>query len=184
VVRLYDVASGDVALTRFLGQLNWRDGLLHYVPYEPVYALPEQVTPLAIGFGPAGPGRQITLSGYTLIQEGDALDLTLYWMADGVIDEDLYHFVHVEDSNGAVVTQHDGLPRHNTYPVSQWLAGEIVADPLRVNLEQLPAGEYKVRVGLYRLQNGEAIRVPIVGAEGHNALDNRFVLPEIIAIQR
>ena len=184
VVRLYDVASGDVAMTRLLGQLNWQDNLLHYLPHEPAYSLPEQATPLVAGFGPAEADHLVSLAGYTLNHESDQLDLTLYWTAATASHEDLYHFVHVEDTGGAVVAQHDGLPRHNTYPTSQWLVDEVVADPMRIDLDQLPAGEYKLHVGLYRLQNGEAIRVPVASAEDQDALDDRLQLPEIIVIRR
>lgn len=183
VARLYDLSNGEVVMTRLLGQLAWQAGQLRFAPPEPVFALPEQARPLAVDFGPTESGAMIKLAGYDLRQEADRLQLTLYWSADKSVQEDLYHFVHLEDVNGAIVNQHDGMPRNNNYPTSQWVAGEIVSDKISIALDELPAGPYSLHAGLYHLQDGQAVRAPVASAGGLPAADDRLTLPETIAVR-
>ncbi|MGD2077498.1 MAG: hypothetical protein PVH18_03895, partial [Chloroflexota bacterium] len=186
VARLYDVASGEVVLTRLLGQLVQRQGQLGYEPLEATFEVPDDVTPLAAQFGPTDSEGLIGLAGYDLRREDDWLRLTLYWSADVPAQEDLYHFVHLEDAGGAIVGQHDGMPRHNGYPTSQWRAGEVVADEVAISLAELASGDYRLYLGLYDLRDGVANRVPITDKgglpDGLVALNERLKLPETIAI--
>jgi hypothetical protein len=184
VVRLYELANGEVVLTRLLGQLQRQADQLEFAPVRPAFALREQALPVAAEFGPVNGGPAIRLAGYAIDQENELLDLTLYWMAAGDIGPDLFHFVHLVNENDQIVAQHDGMPRHNTYPTSQWTAGEVVADGLNIDLSDLPAGDYTVHVGLYRLQNGQATRIPIATAAGLPNADQRLQLPETIAVGR
>lgn len=178
IVRLYDVADNEIVLTRLLGQMEWQERLLQFTPGQPAFALPPQASSLVAEFD-----RDVGLVGYTLNHDQDRLDLTLYWAARAAIREDLFHFVHVENTDGELVTQHDSMPRRNTYPTSQWVGGEIVADALDIDLSQLPAGEYTLHVGLYLLQDDQALRVPISSAGDQVTNDNRLQLPEMILIQ-
>jgi hypothetical protein len=183
VARLYEVNSGEVVLTRLLGQLDWLSGRLRFAPQEPAFELPAQARPLAADFGPTASGAKIGLAGYDVRQEADRLLVTLYWSADRPGREDLYHFVHLEDAAGVIVAQHDSMPRYNGYPTSQWMAGEIVADEVALALDQLAAGEYTLRVGLYQLRDGQAYRAPVAESGGLPAVDDRLALPETIAIR-
>ncbi|UCG22989.1 MAG: hypothetical protein JSW55_12520 [Chloroflexota bacterium] len=178
VIRLYDTASKEAVLTRLLGQMNWQDGQLHFSPGQPVFDVPAQASPLSAGFG-----RDVGLAGYALDHHEDRLNLTLYWHARAAIQLDLFHFVHVEDADGLIVAQHDSMPRRNTYPTSQWRAGEVVADDMDVDLSELPAGNYSLYVGLYRLQDGQAHRLPISGAEDQATSDQRLKLSERIVVE-
>lgn len=182
VARLYDISSGEVLLTRLLGQLTWQEGHLLFTPPEPVFELPDGVSKLTASFAQPDSGGVIGLAGYDLDHEDDKLNLTLYWSADNLAQEDLYHFVHVEDASGVIVAQHDGMPRHNTYPTSQWLTGEIVADEVEIDLDQLARGEYTVYVGLYHLRNGQAIRAQIADSGGLPVTNSRLALPNKILI--
>ena len=59
---------------------------------------------------------------------------------------------------------------------------EIVADALRINLDQLPAGDYQVHVGLYRLQDGQALRLSVTNAGELTVTGDRLTLPDTISI--
>jgi hypothetical protein len=182
VVRLYDVTSGEVVLTRLLGQVALQADQFQFSPVKPVFEIGAVATPLAAGFGPIESGMVLNLSGYELSQDGDLLNLTLYWSAQEPGQKDLYRFVHIEDTGNSIVAQHDGMPRHNSYPTSQWVKGEVVADSMQIDLGELPAGEYRLYTGLYGLTDGEALRVPIAVDGGLAAADDRLLLPDVISI--
>jgi hypothetical protein len=81
--------------------------------------------------------------------------LTLYWQALLSEQPDYTRFVHLFDPDTeAVVSQNDGQPRNNSYPTSQWLAGEIVADTITLDLTDVPPGAYEIATGFY-WQEGE-----------------------------
>jgi hypothetical protein len=105
---------------------------------------------------------QIEWLGYdTALQEG-VLAVTLHWRSLQPSKADYTVFVHLLDSSGDVIAQHDGQPRGGAYPTSVWDAGEVLTDehPLRLPAD-LPSGEYRLRVGLYLLETGE--RLPAKG---------------------
>jgi hypothetical protein len=110
---------------------------------------------------------KVTLLGYEInpISSSEACPLTLYWRAEAPLAADYTVFVHLLDAAGNVVAQGDAPPRAGRYPTRWWEPGEIIADqhaiPLPVNL---PAGEYRVRTGMYRPDTGE--RLPLAGAAG------------------
>ncbi|MBC7809716.1 MAG: hypothetical protein H7175_01140, partial [Burkholderiales bacterium] len=96
-------------------------------------------------------GAEITLDSYYAEVRDDALQLTLYWQAQSVPDEDYQVFVHVVDSAGEIVAQDDGSPVDNRYPMSQWRAQTLIEDQHVLSLDGLPFGEsYRMRVGAYR----------------------------------
>jgi hypothetical protein len=72
------------------------------------------------------------------------------------------------------------MPRNNTYPTSQWANNEIVLDNLRLDVADLPPGEYLLYVGLYR-NLGNAFP-PLVGVDGAGRPldDNRFLLGKVV----
>ena len=73
-------------------------------------------------------------------------------------------FVHLLDSTGAVVAQHDGVPANASIPTTDWAAGEIVADQHLISFPDLPPGEYRVVVGMYNAATGERLSVSEGGA--------------------
>jgi hypothetical protein len=107
---------------------------------------------------------QVTLIGYDLRQQPDALTLTLYWRCEARLAADYTTFVHVLDrQTGKVVAQLDRPPANGAYPSSLWEPGEVIRDTLQVPISpQLPPGEYDVVVGLYELATGQ--RLPVEGS--------------------
>lgn len=117
---------------------------------------------------------KIALIGYDLTA-GDPLRLTLYWRCLAVPDDDYTVFVHLLDVHDAIVAQDDGQPRSGTYPTSIWTPGEIVPDEYVLPVTDLPPGNYRLAVGLYRLATRE--RLPMTDAGGRRLPDDRLLLP-------
>ncbi len=101
----------------------------------------------------------ITLLGADTAQDGDQLYVTLYWLAEDMIDADYTYFVHVLDAAGSVAAQVDAVPLNYGYPTSWWAPNEVIANPLTLDLGTLPAGTYVVRTGFYDPATGERLSV-------------------------
>ncbi len=153
---LYDPASGQIMLTRRLGELHPTAvdaRLLTFQPHQPSFTLPTDITPLTATFTrDLSDAPTINMRGYQLAQNSDQLQLTLFWEAGQDGTADYHRFVHLLDpATGQPVAQHDAMPRNNSYPTSQWVAGEIVADGLVLDISHLSAGEYWLTTGLYQI---------------------------------
>ena len=113
---------------------------------------------------PAAFTDQIDLLGYNLADHtlvpGRALNLTLYWAPRGRPTRDYTVFVHLLDSEGQLQGQADSPPTSGKYPTSVWDAGESIADLHTITIApDLPAGEYKLAIGLYDPQTGRRLSV-------------------------
>ena len=116
---------------------------------------------------------RIRLLGYTLDcnSEGSGCNVRLYWQA--MTDQDVNYtvFVHLVGQDGQVVSQHDGMPDGGFYPTSAWEPGEVVVDEHQIDLpEDMPPGDYRLLVGLYRLETDE--RLPLLGPNGELLSDS------------
>ena len=88
-----------------------------------------------------------------------------------------YVFVHLVDrESGEIVRQQDWLPADGLRPTSGWRTGEYIVDPHRLDLAGLPAGSYRLVVGLYE---PESLNRPIVSWQGVEQADRQLVLREI-----
>ncbi len=175
VARLYEVESGDLVLTRKLGDLQFQGEELVFRKHQPVYSLPPAVTPRPALFDEA-----LKLHGYQIEPLSESTwQLTLYWQAMQPGEEDAVRFVHLFDGRTEeILFQVDGHARRNSYPTSQWQQDEIVADTLLIQLDQVPLGDLQIGVGFYR-QDGETFqRLPAVDAQnGQRIPDDRLVFP-------
>jgi hypothetical protein len=114
---------------------------------------------------------RLALLGYDPKLVEGRLQLTLYWQAERLLDQNWTVFVHLADNSGALVAQHDSQPRDGAYPTSVWDPGEVVADQHEVRLPvDLPEGDYQVVVGLYTADSGE--RLPVLDSQGNPAGDS------------
>ena len=114
-------------------------------------------------------GGIITLLGYDLpqskIRRGEAFPLTLYWRAEGIIDEDYTVFVHLVGDDSLIWGQEDSQPRHGFYPTSYWDPGDTVVDEHSVSAKpDAPWEEYRLLVGIYLLSTME--RLPLLDETG------------------
>ncbi len=139
--------------------------VLDYLDTEGMPALVPHV-PTEVDFG-----GQIELLGYTLVCEPAACNLKLYWRATDDLDVDYTVFTHLVGEDGRIVGQHDGMPLAGLYPTTMWKAGEVVEDEHPISLAAgTPPGDYRLLVGLYRMETGE--RLPVLGADGQTLGDS------------
>ena len=141
------------------------------------YAQPQVSTEVNAVFG-----DQIRLIGYDMEQTEAHLNLTLFWQAMRRMGRDYKVFVHLSSlDDGAIVAQHDGMPRDWTYLTSWWEKDEIVTDTITLDVSGLSAGHYEVAVGLYNPDTLE--RLPVVDQAGTSLPERKLVLPFTIEIQ-
>ncbi|NPV68786.1 MAG: hypothetical protein HPY64_16760 [Anaerolineae bacterium] len=132
-----------------------------------MYRLWPMQTPLDVRFGPT-----IHLVGYDLesadLTAGGVLTLRLYWQADAAPVGDYSLFVHLtplDERNP--VAQWDGPPARLERPTPSWNAPSetLVSQPIALSLPpDLPAGQYRVLVGLYDYVS--RVRLPVTISEG------------------
>ena len=96
----------------------------------------------------------IKLLGYSL--PGDLLVrtepnwLTLFWQAETTITRDYVMALQLLDAGGQEANYWLGRPVMSGYPTTEWLAGEIVRDPWRLDLPaKLPSGNYTLQLTLF-----------------------------------
>jgi len=104
----------------------------------------------------------VTLHGYDLepaqASAGETLTVTLHWKARAAPSRDYQVFVHLLGDDPEPVAQGDGPPLMGDYPTSLWAAGEWIPDPHPVALPPgLPAGQYRILVGMYNLETMERL---------------------------
>jgi hypothetical protein len=108
-------------------------------------------------------GDEIELESYQIsdrdLAAGQTLVVSLSWQALEALHEPCKVFVHLLDSSGKLVAQHDGEPVAWHSPTDRWSAGEQLTDRHGIPLpEDLSPGEYSLVAGMYR-HSGE--RLPI-----------------------
>lgn len=124
------------------------------------YGHPERVAPIDAVFG-----SEIALVGGSVQSRAHSqpgsIVVDLAWRARVQPTADYTVFVHVLDSQGRLVAQHDGQPQAGAYPTSDWDAGDTVYDTISVALPPtLTTGTYHVAAGLYELAAGTRLSLP------------------------
>ncbi len=105
------------------------------------------------------------------VDKPQALDVTLYWQADSPVNENYHIFVQLLDSEGRLVSQHDGQPLHSYLPTGDWPTEEVVPDRHRLPLpDDLPYGHYRLITGMYLPETLE--RLPVYAAHPQSTSDN------------
>lgn len=107
-------------------------------------------------------GSSVELTGYDLRQvlraPGSPLEVTLHWHVLETPDRGYHTFVHLLDSDGEIVAQHDGPPGEGELPALGWLPGEYLTDTHLLQLPfDLPDGVYRLGVGLYDPATGQRL---------------------------
>jgi hypothetical protein len=127
------------------------------LPEEVVLAPPSDIVRVDYTLG----GR-IHLLGYRVdtreSHPGGSVHLVLYWEALLPIDTNYQVFTHLYD--GELWGQHDGAPACAMRPTSLWEPGRVVRDDHIIRVDpSTPPGDLPVRVGMYRLDDGERLSV-------------------------
>lgn len=109
----------------------------------------------------------------------EALPVTLGWQARVAPTDDYVVFLHLIDADGNIVAQVDRPPLVDgeAYGTSLWLAGEVVIDAMDLALPlDLPAGEYRLRLGFYLPDTGERLAL-------ESSSDNAYIPGLIIRVR-
>jgi 4-amino-4-deoxy-L-arabinose transferase-like glycosyltransferase len=147
-------------------------GEIKVVPWPLETTLPQNVSRTDAQFGDA-----IQLYGYDLAIEPAALQLTLYWQALAVPEKDWFVFVHLLNEAGEIVVQRDVIPAEGLRPTQGWRSSELITDAHEMLLPPgLPAGEYRLVVGLFE---AETLLRPFVSQNNLPQPDNLLFLQEI-----
>jgi hypothetical protein len=108
----------------------------------------------------------LRLKGYTLpsvdatLKPGDKFTVSLVWEALTPVYEDFNIFLHLQSEDGKLVAQDDSPPLQGDYPTSAWATGVSFSDPHIIQIPpDVPAGTYRLVIGLYRLHDGS--RLPV-----------------------
>lgn len=108
---------------------------------------------------------------------GDSIEIRIKWRAIHPPENSYTVFVHLNDSNGAVIASKDYTPLGGSFPTMlwfpKWIEGQRVIDPYRLTLPRDAEGEYYIEIGLYGLRS--VARASALDADGKLAGD-RFVL--------
>ena len=141
------------------------------------FAIPSLDAELNVTFG-----DQLRLLGYTWAEPEACLELV--WQAAPRAWADYTFFVHVVDGAGQRVA---GLDSQPLVPTSSWARHEVISMVYAPNSAYgsllpatLPAGEYRLVVGVYRPDSGQ--RLPAVAADGSPVGDS-LLLPLSITVR-
>jgi hypothetical protein len=109
-------------------------------------------------------GDQIELTGAQVypatLHSGGTLCVDLNWHALKQPDGDYTVFVHLVDPAGLVVAQTDLQPQGGVAPTSQWKESSTLSDKHGlIRPDNLSAGDYTLRLGLYRSDDQTPLRV-------------------------
>ena len=121
----------------------------------------------------------IALLGYDLEEDPGSLHLTLHWRARRQPEQFYKVFVHVFDPvTEEIVAQYDAAPRDWSYPTDWWKAGEVVTEHISLSLDSVPAGQYRVGLGLYDSDTGE--RLTLEPGATDQQVGDRLVLQQLV----
>jgi hypothetical protein len=138
---------------------------------QPARELPTGISPLGISVGDI-----FELAGFVYgpadFQPATVLPLTLYWRAIQAPEHDYSVSVRLFDESGNLIFQTDNQnPVLGTYPTSQWIAGEVVADYYEIQLPgDMPPGSYRWGAILYRALPGGGWENLTVAPEGSETI--------------
>jgi hypothetical protein len=94
------------------------------------------------------------------VSAGSALPIRLDWQALEELNEDYHVFIHLVAENGQTVAQADGQPALWLRPTTTWAVGETIVDRHGLWIPARTAqGNYELRVGLYRPEDGQRLRL-------------------------
>lgn len=92
------------------------------------------------------------------LSPGEPLMLRLVWTTATPLAANYTVFVHLIGPDGQIVAQSDRAPEDGFYPTSSWALHDRVEDVHMLPLPtELPAGEYRLVVGWYRVETGARV---------------------------
>lgn len=175
------VRQGEQALspTVFAGDVGYRpEGAVWLTQHPPArWADAEVVLPHRFETTPVPTELvRVQVPADEYVTAGQPYTVTLTWQAGGATDVPLTVFTQVLNEAGQLVAQHDSQPAVGLRPTVDWQPDERIQDQHIIALPaDLPAGRYRLIVGLYDAQTGQ--RVP--AGMPDNALEvHQFVVQD------
>ncbi len=106
-----------------------------------------------------------------------AIGVKLFWQADSTPSENYTIYLHFLDEAGNFITGSDSVAFGGRYPTRGWHAGDTIpTEHLLMLPAELPAGVYRVKVGLYLPSTGE--RLVVTMGDGSQPGDRSALLKE------
>jgi hypothetical protein len=90
---------------------------------------------------------------------GQTLQVNVDWQVTSRLACDCSVFVHLLDADGKLVSQSDSQPDGGRFPTSLLPPGLRLRDRHTLPLENLPAGQYQLEIGVYDPQNGSRLQI-------------------------
>jgi hypothetical protein len=151
---------------------------------ELIFEVPSQAKPTT---ELASFGDTIALSGVqvdpAVLGAGQPTTVTLWWQAGVIPDREYHVFVHVLDSTGRRVAQHDGQPLGGNWPTTLWASRQTLVDQHALQLPTgLPIGRYHLAIGLYETSSGD--RLSVRPSAGHVSEDGMWVLSNALEVDQ
>ena len=106
----------------------------------------------------------------------ERVETSLTWQVTRAV-KDIKVFAHVYDGSGKLVAQDDGLPADGFAPAAWWQVGDVITDTRTVQLGGLPAGTYRVTMGLYDAVTG--VRLEARDASGSRLPDDEILVGQV-----
>ncbi len=143
------------------------------LPPTPQFVPVQASQPVGAHFGP------MTLVGYDLstteLTPDKKLRVRLYWQTSEPVDTSYTVFAQLFGPGDSMRDQADGLPQDGTRPTFTWQPGEVILDDHVFDVpKDAPAGEYRVRLGLYDRET--MARLEAVDATGQRLPDDAVVI--------
>jgi hypothetical protein len=148
-------------------------------PPDPAVLGIRQRLDLKIDAGPTLLGANLET---TQARPGERVHLTLFWRADPD-RHDLAVNLYLQDVAGKDLSLHSGAPVHGTYPVSNWVDGEVVVDRYNPRLPlaaaDAPPGDYPLVLSLMDSDGVTLLDSLLLGELDLIATDRNFTVPAI-----
>jgi hypothetical protein len=138
---------------------------------EPIRALPASATARQVLFG-----NRIELMGFepmaTRVSANAPFDVNLYWQAKEPTNVDSHLYVGLYAEDGSLVAATEEMPIGNALGTSRWTPGQILREPLRLNIPATVApAEYVLRVMLYNPLTREPLEAQTSGTATSDQID-------------
>ncbi len=139
-------------------------GPLHVMSYATGPAAVPQTT-VNVTFEDAITLKAATIVAPSGIAAGTPLLVQLNWQTNQPIADSFTMFAHLLNADNQLVAQRDRLPGNGTLPTNAWPVDIPIHDQFALETPRdLPAGDFRLVVGLYNADSGSRLRVTTGGS--------------------
>ena len=163
------------AIDRFNTSYTWWEAARLSLPLDAFPEPPDQAQALDVTFADSLALTHAQLEpALAALRPGDELAVSLYWRALRPAPADYTVFLHLRDSLGSLVVQHDEALLGALYPTKNWLPGERIVTTHRLRLPEDAPVPQTLALGLYAWPSLE--RAP-ASRDGRPQEDGVVLLP-------